>query len=71
MATTSMQVDTEVCNGTWLFLVPRGVKTEAARPWTLAECSKGRCIRLHAPPTPHIPHPLQHKIQPSYPKWAP
>jgi hypothetical protein len=54
-----MRVDVSVCKGVRLFLGPHGVKTEAVRPQTFAECSKGRCICLHAPPTPHIPHPLQ------------
>jgi hypothetical protein len=43
--------------------------TMAVRPRTLAKCSKGRYICLHAPPAPHIPCPLHKGMHPLYPKW--
>jgi hypothetical protein len=41
-----------------------------ARPRTLAECNKGRCIRLHAHPTPRIPRHLHRGIWLLYAKWV-
>jgi hypothetical protein len=69
-ATTSMWPDVGVRKGIWIFLEPCGVKTMSVRPRTFTECSKGRCLHLHSPPTPCVPRPLHWGIRPPYPKWV-
>jgi hypothetical protein len=39
--TSGIRVDMGVCKGTQMFSRPYGFKTEAVRPRTFAECSKG------------------------------
>jgi hypothetical protein len=67
---TCMWADAGVPKDFRLFSGPHGVNTMAVRLRTLAKCSKGCCIRLHSPPTPHIPRPLHQGIRPPYPKWV-
>jgi hypothetical protein len=58
-----MREDAEVRKGSHLFPGPYDVKDKVVRPRAFAKCSKGHCIHLHTPPTPHLSCLLQHGMR--------
>jgi hypothetical protein len=65
-----MWADAGVHKDVRLFSRPVVLKPWRRDPGPSQNAVKGCCIRLHAPPTSHMPHPLHRGIRPPYPKWV-